>query len=180
MICLPSQQPLLRIGDLPLAPCEEQWLQERIEQAAAAAGRGEFWLAADVARGVMDYLAGHHPGSTIDLAALLDRVRALLARIDCPDVAEYLDSSPPPQRLSLDDLAAEAGNGFELQFFAILRRFLESCARHGIREIRLSGIKSCVRSLRNARKWRPDCESLEQEIIAFVRHHRLNPSLVSP
>lgn len=180
MICLPNQQPMLRIGDLPPAPCEEEWLQQRIEEAAHAAGRGEFWVAADIARGVMDYLADHYQGSAIALPSLLERIRNLLAKIDCADVAEHLDGTPPPTHLSLPQLAAEAGNGFELHFFADLGRRLAACAAHGVREVRVSGIKSCVRHLRGAAKWRKDCEALEHEILAFIRSHRVAPSVVAP
>jgi hypothetical protein len=180
MISLPNQQPLLSVGDLPLAPCEEEWLHLRIQDAALAAGRGDFWVARDIARGVMDYLERDYKGTVIALPALLDRVRALLHRLDCADVAAHLDASPPPLTLALPQLATDAGNGFELAFFSSLRHRLLAGQAHGIREVRLSGLRLCVQSLRGAAKWRKDCESLAREILDFIRQHQMAPSVIAP
>jgi hypothetical protein len=171
---------LLRVGDLPLAPCQEDWLQRRIEQAAQAAGRGEFWLASEIARGVMEYLERDYKGTVIALPALLDRVRALLARLDCADVAAHLDGTPPPATVSLAQLADEAGDGFELHFFARLRDRLVACAANGVREVHITGLRPCVQQLRRAAKWRKDCEALAREILAFIRHHSADTRLDTP
>lgn len=180
MIALPQNQPLLSVGDLPLAPCEENWLHQRIQAAAQAAGRGDFWLARDISRGVMEYLERDYNGTVIALPALLDRVRALLNRLDCADVAAHLDATPPPVLFAMPELAEEAGNGFELAFFSSLRHRLQACAAHGVQEVRLSGLRPCVQFLRGTGKWRKDCEALANEILAFIRQHHLAPSLVTP
>ncbi len=180
MICLPQRQPLLRVGDLPLAPCQEDWLQARIGQAAQAAGRGDFWLAGEIARGVMEYLERDYQGTVIALPALLDRVRALLARLDCADVAAHLDATPPPATVSLAELADEAGDGFELHFFSRLRDRLVACAAHGVREVHLTGLRPCVQHLRRAATWRKDCEALAHEILAFIKLHAMDSHLDTP
>lgn len=180
MICLPQRHPLLRVGDLPLVQCNEDWLQQRIEQAAQAAGRGDFWLASEIARGVMEYLENSYKGTVISLPALLDRVRALLARLDCADVAEHLDGSPPPATVSLAQLADEAGDGYELHFFSRLRDRLQACAANGVREVHITGLRPCVRQLRRAAKWRKDCEALAREILAFIQHHSVDTLIDMP
>lgn len=177
MISLPGQQPLLRVGNLPMEPCDEEWIRHRIEEAARAAGRGDFWLAQDIARGMMEYLVRSYEGTAIPLGALLDRMRALLAKLDCADVAAHLDTTPPPPVLRLADFAREAGNGFELHFFAGLRRHLEACAAHGAREVKVRDLRPCVRQLRGAGKWRKDCEALAREILDFIASHQLAPTL---
>jgi hypothetical protein len=177
MISLPHAQPLLLVGDLPMEPCDEEWIRQRVEEAARAAGRGEFWLAGDIARGMMEYLTRNYQGTVIPLPALLDRLRALLAKLDCADVAAHLDPSPPPPVLRLAELAREAGNGFELHFFAGLRRHLEACAAHGARTVRVRDLRPCVRHLRGTGKWRKDCEALAREILAFISSHRISPTL---
>lgn len=180
MISLPQRQPLLSIGDLPLSPCDGEWLQARIEEAAQAAGRGDFWLARDIACGIMLYLEKDFVGTVIALPNLLERVRMLLEKLDCADVAAHLDSSPPPMHFWLPQIAEEAGNGFELAFFSSLRARLEACTAHGVREVRLSGLRPCVQHLRGAAKWRKDCESLATEILYFIRQHHLAPSVEVP
>lgn len=160
-----------------MEPCDEEWIRVRIEEAARAAGRGEFWLAEDIARGLMEYLARHYQGTVIALPALLERMRALLAKLDCADVAAQIDATPPPPVLHLAELAREAGNGFELHFFAGLRRHLEACAAHGVREVKVRELRPCVRQLRGTGKWRKDCEALAREILAFIASHQLAPTL---
>lgn len=175
MISLPQFTPMIRVGPLRLAPCEESWLRGRLETAAAEAGRGEFWPTADIARGVIEYLEQHYEGSAIDLTALIGKIRALLVRVGCADIAGLLDPSPPPVPVSLTDLAASAGNGFELFFFEMLRQELDLLADHGVRQVQLNGLHACVRLLRRAGKWRRDCAELADEIVAFVRWHEMTP-----
>ena len=177
MISLPHRQPLLSVGNLPMEPCDEEWIRQRIEEAARASGRGEFWLAEDIARGIMEYLSRNYQGTVIPLPALLERMKALLAKLDCADVAAHLDTTPPPPVLRLADFAREAGNGFELHFFAGLRRHLEACAAHGAREVKVRDLRPCVRHLRGTGKWRKDCEALAREILDFIASHRLSPTL---
>lgn len=167
---------MIRVGTLPLAPCEEAWLRHRLELAAVQAGRGDFWPMGDMARGVMEYLGLHYPGTAIDLPALIDKIQALLQRVGCGDIAGHLDTSPPPIPLTMPDLAVTAGNGFELIFFRILGQELKAMDEQGVREVALVGLRECVHLLRGTGKWRRDCAELEAEIRSFIRRHGLRLS----
>lgn len=174
MICLIHNTPLLQIGDLPLKPFETGWLRARIAEAARAAGRGEdFWAADDIARGVLEYLREHYDGTAITLHGLFAKLECLLQRIGCQDIARHLPRHPPPFQIPLDELARQAGDGFELMFFHALHRQLSEFARHGVLEVELSGLRDCVKTLRRARNWRKDCKTLASEIERFLEGHPL-------
>jgi hypothetical protein len=173
VIAFPQFIPLVRVGGLPPAPCDEQWLRRCLDEAAVSAGRGEFWATGDIARGVLQYLETHCHGSVIDLPALIGKLRAVLECLGCGDIAGHLDAAPPPMPVPLAGLASDAGNGFELLFFEMLGRELVVLAGSGVREVRLEGLRDCVLQLRGGARWRRDCEQLACDIRAFVRGHGL-------
>jgi hypothetical protein len=170
---------MIRLGERVHTACEEDWLRDRIACAAEACGRGDFWMAGDVAHGLVDYLEHAYEGTAIDLPELIGKLKRLLEQIDCKDVAGHLDASPPPMPVELTGLATDAGNGFELFFFRLLDSHITSLAQVGVREVRLTGMRSCVRQLRGARRWRRDCDRLVDEILAFIRSKAMHPSLLS-
>jgi len=172
LISLPQHLPLLRIGDLPLAPFEGDWLRRNIEQAAREAGHcGEWWPAEDIARGVVLYLRDSFDGSVICLEELFAKVHEALLRIGCGEIADCLRPEPPPVRLSLLEIAKDAGNGFELLFFQLLRQRLTLLQKHRVSRVQFFGLKPCVKLLRAAKHWRHDCDLLYREILLFMRTH---------
>lgn len=175
MISLPDRIPLIHLAESVQVRCEVAWLRGRIERAAEASGMHGFWMAEDVARGVVDYLRDHHEGTIIPLEALMAKLRALLRRIDFPEVAGHLDLSPPPVPVELAQLADLAGPGYELVFFQLLDSRLNLLLGAGAREVRVHGLRACVRQLRGASRWRRDCRHLESEILGHIKARKLVP-----
>jgi hypothetical protein len=66
-------------------------------------------------------------------------------------------------------LAFESGHGRELVFFPRLRAELQRHLQESRRMVRFRGLRGCVKHLAGARRWSPRCETLEREIVDFLR-----------
>lgn len=170
MICLPAQMPLLLVGTKEVVHYEKEWLEEAISRAALEAGHEKWWFAEDVAKGMILYLQKRFRRNTITLQELFDKIAKTLTTIGFQDVADKLQPTPPPLRISLIDLAREAGSGYELVFFELLRRQLSDLESIGAGQIDCSGLKRCVKHLRGTKRWSKDCDLLEKEIVEFVQN----------
>ncbi len=124
MICLPSQLPLLRFGNFEVVQYDSRWLEDSIIAAAERAGHDDWWIAADIAKGIIEYLRQRFPANTITVEELYEKISRALAVLGWEDVAKELEVEPPPLRISLAEIAQEAGDGFELAFFRLLRERL--------------------------------------------------------
>jgi len=69
----------------------------------------------------------------------------------------------------LSRLAHESGQGRELFFFPRLRTELQRHLRRTQRLVRFRGLRDCVKQLTGARRWSRRCETLEAEIVAYLR-----------
>jgi hypothetical protein len=66
-------------------------------------------------------------------------------------------------------LADESGPGSELFFFPRLRAELQRHLQQVPRVLRFRGLRGCVKQLTGARRWNLRCQSLEGEIVAYLR-----------
>jgi len=66
-------------------------------------------------------------------------------------------------------LALECGPGRELFFFPRLRAELQRHLRQAPRGLRFRGLRRCVKQLAGARRWSPRCQTLEGEIVSYLR-----------
>jgi len=85
------------------------------------------------------------------------------------DVARHFRTMPPPVRISLVEIAREAGEGYELLFFELLRSRLRGIIFSEARQVEICDLHRCVKLLRSAKNWRRDCSGLRGEIVSFVR-----------
>jgi hypothetical protein len=72
----------------------------------------------------------------------------------------------------LSELARESGPGGELFFFPRLRAELRlrlQQLKHDVRVLRFHGLRECVLELAGARRWGPRCQSLEDQIVTYLR-----------
>jgi len=84
-------------------------------------------------------------------------------------IAEKLEQLAPPVTVPLVRAAMEAGNGFELAFFATLGAELRELRAAGAEEIRFTGLRESTLILRGTAKWNKHCENLIAEIRAFLQ-----------
>jgi hypothetical protein len=83
-------------------------------------------------------------------------------------------STPPasqPRVLEYDlcRLALESGQGCELFFFPRLRAELQRHLHRAPRVVRFRGLRGCVKQLTGAQRWSRRCETLEHEIVDYLR-----------
>jgi len=92
---------------------------------------------------------------------------------------EHADNFPTEEDISgerrvlksdLRLLACESGKGFELFFFPRLRDELRQQLLQSPEVLHFRGLRSCVKQLTGARRWSPRCQSLQDQIVEFLRN----------
>jgi hypothetical protein len=138
-------------------------------QSAQRAGYPKWWLAEHVTESVGAYLAAQRETNVMPVAGLTKTVRSVLQVIGYAEVARHFVAEPPFARISLAQVARDAGSGYELAFFRKLGQRIEEllAARHSCLEI--VGLESCVKTLRSRKIWSRECDALRAEIVHFVR-----------
>ncbi len=67
-------------------------------------------------------------------------------------------------------LASESGKGFELFFFPRLRDEMRQQLLQSPEVLHFRGLRSCVKQLTGARRWSPRCQTLQDQIVEFLRN----------
>jgi hypothetical protein len=78
-------------------------------------------------------------------------------------------SAPPVREADLRRLACESGKGFELFFFPLLRDEVRRHLRLGPKVLRFRGLRGCVKQLAGARRWSRRCQTLQEQIVHYLR-----------
>ncbi|MDP3851271.1 MAG: hypothetical protein Q8Q59_12255 [Luteolibacter sp.] len=176
MISLIGNRPALQIGRYQVIDYDTAWLDSALRRAARAAQHDDFPFVDDIRSGIVKYLETRCPLKLLQLDELYDRMRKMLVKIGCGQIAEKLEALAPPVTVSLVHAAMEAGNGFELAFFESLRVELRHLRSSGAEEIRFTGLRESTLILRGTAKWNKQCEVLLAEIEAFVRTWDRDPA----
>jgi len=66
-------------------------------------------------------------------------------------------------------LAQESGVGSELFFFPRLRTEMQKQLRQPAQVVRFHGLRGCVKQLAGARHWGQRCQTLRDQIVAYLR-----------
>ena len=169
MIALRNSLPLLRQNENEDSLIRHDWLCFCLCRAADKAGYSHWWLAEHVAASVMCYLSTTYENNVITLAQLRDIVLSVLQVIGYAEVALCLDTLHPPFELSLSALAKEAGPGYELAFFQLLKERIQPALSDRASNLDIYGLQSCVRHLQAVKTWSRSCSQLRNEIVDFLR-----------
>jgi hypothetical protein len=87
--------------------------------------------------------------------------------------SEPAEKDSPDRRILKSDLcqlACESGKGFELFFFPRLRDELRQQLLQDPQVLHFRGLRRCVKQLTGARRWSPRCQSLQDQIVEFLRN----------
>ncbi len=169
MIGFQNNMPLVRFADGSILPFERTWLAGSLARAAERAGYKKWWLAPHVTESVTNYLEQDFDDSVVTIKRLEQAVQSVLQVIGYADVAGHFHASPPPARISLEELARDAGHGYELVFFDLLRSRLREALETKPEKLEIYDAHNGVKLLRSAKNWRRDCSGLLDEIVGFVR-----------
>lgn len=169
MIAFKDNLPLVRFGDGQTMPFERSWLAGSLARAAEHAGYKKWWLASHVMESVTNYFEKEFDDSVVTVNRLEKAVQSVLQVIGYADVAGHFRAAPPPARISLAELANDAGHGYELMFFDLLRLRLQEVVASKAERVEISDAHRGVKLLRSAKNWRRDCSGLLDEIVSFVR-----------
>lgn len=169
MIALADEIPLLSTEEGDAIQIDLRWLNQSLLEAAAAAGYENWWQAESIARSILDFLRMDFEEPSLPVPRLETSVKEVLRNIGFPEIAETFRFLPPPARIFLNEIAREAGEGFELAFFQLLSSRIRDVRTAGAVQIDCEGLRDCVKFLRRAKNWRRDCAGLQYEIVHFVR-----------
>lgn len=169
MIALRDELPLIQLRDGQAVAFDRDWLIRSLARAAHQAGYPQWWLAQHVAESVTEYLRHQGEATVLSLEKMTEAVRSALRVIGYGEVADSFEPGRPTVRISLLEMAHEAGTGYELAFFEMLHRRIHETVSTGGCDFELHGLEACVKLLRGKKVWSRDCDGLRDEIILFAR-----------
>jgi hypothetical protein len=102
-----------------------------------------------------------------EFAAALEKVLRGFAAT--AQLAAPAEAQPRVLEYDLCRLALESGQGCEIFFFPRLRAELQRHMREAPRAVRFRGLRGCVKHLAGAQRWSRRCETLESEIVDYLR-----------
>ena len=180
MICLAGNLPPLKVGRQKVVGYETDWIEQALYRAALAGGHQDCPFLKDISRGVLHYLKKHSSLQLFPIEALYERMRGMLRKIGCPEIANHLATLAPPVTVSLVGPAREAGHGSEATFFGILNEEIQLLHHSGAELIHFRDAEESIRLLGgNADRLRIKIRSFVEELhqqISFP-HRQLQLTL---
>jgi hypothetical protein len=171
VIALRDSLPLFRQSENEHCSIRKDWICFCLYRAAEKAGYRRWWLAEHVTASVLCHLSKTYGNNVVTPKQLREIAVCALQAIGYAEVALRLDAVVPPFELSLSDLAAEAGPGYELAFFRLLKERIQPALSDCALSIEVYGLQSCVRHLQSVKTWTRGCSLLRNEIVHFLRAH---------
>ena len=171
MIAFPDSLPLIVLGNRRAIAFDREWLARMLALAAHRAGHADWWFGPHVAQGVYAWMRSLSDCTTLAAESFTRAVREALKAIGCADVGACFEEASLFARISLVEIAQQAGNGFELAFFASLDSRLREVLGAGGSYCELHSLEPCVKILRKGRNWNRRSEELRAEIVTFARSH---------
>jgi hypothetical protein len=169
MIAFRDRVPPIVLANGRAIAFDRDWLVRALNVAAQRAGYVKWWLAPHVAESLHTWMEGLHDISVMPVAQFTRAVRAALQVIGYAEVGERFEASSPFSRISLVEVARDAGNGFELAFFGALETRLREVLELGGTYCELVGMEACVKLLSHRKSWCRECDALREEIVLFAR-----------
>ncbi|MDB6108985.1 MAG: hypothetical protein JWR69_735 [Pedosphaera sp.] len=90
-------------------------------------------------------------------------------KLDASSTDANLDPTPLVVKSDLCELVAESGKGCELFFFPRLRDELRAQLQQSPQLLCFQGLRGCVKQLTGARRWTSRCQTLQDQIVEFLR-----------
>ncbi len=175
MICIAGNMPIIEVGHYQVSDYDTHWIRKAIQNAAERANQPQFLFVDDVYDGIVYYLENKCPLRLLQLDALYDRIRHTLKRIGFETIANALKVESPAVTISLERAAVEAGNGYELAFYQILKKEMAELKDLGAEEVFFSHIRDSILILRQDKTWSDSCDQLEKDILLWFKKAGTQP-----
>jgi hypothetical protein len=169
MVAFKEEFPYLRTESGQLFEFNRDWLHAAITRAADEAGYPSWWLTDHVTESIAFYLRLRNDENVVAFSQLSQTVRYVLKVIGYKEIIPHFAPAPPPISLSLFDIAEQAGSGYELAFFDLLEKRIDTLIETGADHLQLCSLQACVKHLRGVKMWTRACDALREEIVCFVR-----------
>lgn len=171
MIAFVNRYPMVRHEGGDLVRFDAEWLQDCLELMLRKAGVAERdgWVVVHIVQTVSFLVFESYRGRVLCEAELDGWVRGALVDLGMGELADGFRFFPPCSEISLLEIAKDAGSGFEMGFFQILRNRLYEVLSKEVLRLRCSDLKGCVKFLRGGKRWNKDCGMLQEEIVCFIR-----------
>ncbi|HUK81639.1 MAG TPA: ATP cone domain-containing protein [Verrucomicrobiae bacterium] len=140
-----------------------------IQTAASRVGHDGEWLAQSVAGAIHLYARDCTSEQTVETSEIEDVVASVLHMLGYDDIERAYLQRRQLGEIRLDQLVAQSGPGFELNFFQRLDDALRSAEDEELALLRVRGLRSCVMRLRGAQRWGASCRALAEDIVEHVR-----------
>jgi hypothetical protein len=168
MICVAHNTVFVRRADGASEPFNETQLLASLENAAAAAGHSDWWIAEPLVVTISEHIRENFGGETVGSAQISEWLLTALRLLGQRDVADAYAIQHDRSIVDLDLIAEDAGKGFELGFFREVADKISAAAAHAS-VIEVRGLRRSVKWLCGARRWRNRCRSVGDEIVEFIR-----------
>lgn len=167
MIALPDKLPLIEWKDGRTVPLSEGWLAESLHTSLCQHPRYSALDVDAVVYAISYHLKDRPQGTTLSYLQLESIIRKSLFAFSPGGGFEHVHLTSPRVTIHLNELASR--HSIELAFFDALHDKLQEAVDSVVRGIRLEGIRDSVKHLNNARRWKKNCQTLNDEIVLFTR-----------
>jgi len=167
MIALPSDLPLVTWNAGRPVPLSAGWLAESIEFSLSGENFPHWQWTEDIVQAICLHLKDDYSGTEIHHTELIQIVRQSVEVLGYPDVANKIQLTAPRVVIHLPEIARHAD--IELAFFQELQSKLDEALCFVVRGIKLEGIRDSVKTLHQTKRWKRNCQTLNDDIVQFVR-----------
>jgi hypothetical protein len=135
------------------------------------------------AESVLHYFRVEKGQSTVSVAEFSDAleralrglgldVKAADAGVVSPAEDSAASTAPAPRVVETDlrELAGESDLAYELGFFPRLRETIQRGLDGSPQVLRFRSLRACVKQLAGAKRWCAGCQSLNDQIVEYLRH----------
>jgi hypothetical protein len=170
MIELKTDYLIFQTTDGEQVPCSAEWVTFELMGEDAGLVDPEVVRHASVA--VLHYFKHELQRQSVSVGEFAAALEKVLRSFGLSIYSTHQVQPPSPRVLesNLYDLASHAASeGFELVFFPQLRRELKRNLDQSPNVLRFHGLRGCVKQLAGASRWSHRCESLQDQIVDFLR-----------
>jgi hypothetical protein len=152
-----------------VAPFDGERLADSIQRAAARVGHSDSLLAESIAAALQLFVCEGTGQRTLTAREVADLVASVLSMLGFEEIAQAYALQERRAQIRLDEMAARADAGLELEFFRQLDAALGAAADGRTALMEVGGLRTCVMRLRGAQRWGASCRRLAEEIVNHVR-----------